>query len=101
MAEQEAAAGRVGGWKGGRDGVGLPNCVCAVWTCKRMSGLPPRAAVLLAEKAGEGGAGGEGLTCVRWLGLVVESWGRQTMVEKDREGRREASSCAEMLSMSF
>jgi hypothetical protein len=39
---------------------------------------------------GEGGAGGEGLTCVGWLGLVVEGWGRQTLAARTErgEGRR-------------
>ena len=91
MAEWEAAMGREGGREGGRDSVSLPKGVCAVRTCKRVSGLPPRASVLLAKRAGpmrgEGGDGGEGLTCVWWLGLVVEGWGRQTLAARtEREG---------------
>jgi len=35
--------GREGEREGGRDSVTLPKGVCAVRTCKRVSGLPPRA----------------------------------------------------------
>ena len=28
----------------------------------------------------------EGLTCVGWLGLVVEGWGRQTLAAKTERG---------------
>ena len=38
-----AAVEREGEREGGRDSVTLPKGVCAVRTCKRVSGLPPRA----------------------------------------------------------
>ena len=40
---RRAAVGREGEREGGRDSVTLPKGVCAVRTCKRVSGLPPRA----------------------------------------------------------
>ena len=80
--------GREGEREGGRDSVTLPKGVCAVLTCKRVSGLPPRArgsAVLGEEREWgpwgrnepwrRGESSEEGVVVHLYLSIYKSLWG--------------------------